>query len=142
MQAEEKNQSLRIDRWLWHSRLYKTRILASEACKKNWVKINGFTAKAAKEVKLGDILSLKLGPLEKIVQVEGISTKRVSAKETQLLWTDLTTPEAYEEAKGKKIRLSPRPLSSKYARGRPTKKQRRELEDFLYPDNDLPNKSF
>ena len=137
MQGKERSLSLRVDRWLCNSRFYKTRNMAAEACKKNWVKVNEHVVKASKEIKLGDVVKLKFGPLKKTIRVEGITNRRVSAKNSVSLWKDLTSDESYLKAKEKKIHLNPRSLSKKYVGGRPTKRQRRELEDFLYPDEDL-----
>ena len=126
-------EKMRIDRWLWSARLYKTRNMASEACKKNWVKINDQPLKASKEIRIGDIISIKLGPLQKVVRIEELSEKRLSASLAQNLLSDLTTPEAYEKAKEHGQLLTFR-ITNKKGTGRPTKKQRRDLEDFLYPD--------
>ncbi len=132
MHPKDKEISkLRIDRWLWATRFYKTRNLATEACKRNWVKINKQPAKASKEVTIDDVVSLKVGPLEKIVRVDGIVKSRVSASLAQMNFTDLTPPEVYEEAKAQRVRLAGRIIGKK-GLGRPTKKQRRDLDDFLY----------
>ena len=126
-------ENMRVDRWLWSARLYKTRNMATEACKKNWVKINDQPIKASKEIRKGDIISVKLGPLQKLVRVEDLSQRRLSASLAQNLLSDLTTAEAYEKAKevGKRLTLR---ITNKKGTGRPTKKQRRDLEDFLYPE--------
>jgi ribosome-associated heat shock protein Hsp15 len=107
--------------------------MASEACKKNWVKINDQPIKASKEIRKGDIISVKIGPLQKVVRIEDLSQRRLSASLAQNLLSDLTTPEAYEKAKevGKRLTLR---ITNKRGTGRPTKKQRRDLEDFLYPE--------
>lgn len=125
---------VRLDRWLWCVRLFKSRNLATEACKKNWVKIDDHPAKPSKEIKVGDVIRIKMGPLQKIVSVEGLIEKRTSASEAAKFLTDLTPPEAYQKAKQDRIYLAPR-IMSKKGIGRPTKKQRRELDDFLYPDS-------
>ena len=126
-------EKMRVDRWLWSARLYKTRNMASEACKKNWVKINDQPIKASKEIRKGDIISVKIGPLQKVVRIEDLSQRRLSASLAQNLLSDLTTPESYEKAKEVGKRLAPR-ITNKKGTGRPTKKQRRDLEDFLYPE--------
>ena len=126
-------EKMRLDRWLWSTRHYKTRNMASEACKKNWVKINGHPAKPSKNIEIGKTASIKLGPLEKIVRVEGLSERRLSASLAQNLFTDLTRPEEYEKAKEHRKLLAPRVVNKK-GLGRPTKKQRRDLEEFLYSD--------
>ena len=133
MVKDEQLEKTRVDRWLWTSRLYKTRNMASAACSKNWVKLAGVPIKPSKTVRIGDILTLRMGPLEKVVQIVGISQRRVSASLTQNLLNDLTSPEAYQKATELKLHISPRSISIK-GTGRPTKKQRRDLEDFLYPE--------
>ena len=67
---------VRLDRWLWSVRIFKSRNLATEACKKNWVKLDGHPAKPSKEIKMGDVITIKLGPLQKIVSVVGLIEKR------------------------------------------------------------------
>ena len=128
-----ESEKVRIDRWLWSVRLFKTRSQATEACKKNWVKVEGNPAKPSKFVNIGDVIAIKLGPLEKVVLVEALIEKRTSAPLVAKYLKDLTTPEAYQKAKEQKLPISARSKGGK-GLGRPTKKQRRELEDFLYPD--------
>ena len=125
---------VRLDRWLWSVRIFKSRNLATEACKKNWVKLDGHPAKPSKEIKMGDVITIKLGPLQKIVSVVGLIEKRTSAAKAGNYVADLTPPEAYEKAKQARLHLAPR-IVSKKGIGRPTKKQRRELDDFLYPES-------
>ena len=133
MSQEDSLQKMRIDRWLWVARLYKSRSMATEACKKSWVKINEIPAKPSREIKIGEVITIKFGPLEKKVRVEALSDRRVSAPLAQGLLTDLTSPEAYQKAADARKRIKLRPATVKGV-GRPTKKQRRDLEDFLYPD--------
>lgn len=125
---------VRLDRWLWSVRIFKSRNLATEACKKNWVKLDGHPAKPSKEIKMGDVITIKLGPLQKIVSVVGLIEKRTSPAKAGNYVADLTPPEAYEKAKQARLHLAPR-IVSKKGIGRPTKKQRRELDDFLYPES-------
>jgi ribosome-associated heat shock protein Hsp15 len=132
--AIDNLSEVRIDRWLWSVRIFKTRSLATEACKKNSVKINDQPLKASKLISVGQIISIKLGPLVKVVEVTGLTEKRVSASLVCRYLTDLTTEEAYAKAKQLKIHLKPR-LFTKKGLGRPTKKQRRELDEFLYPED-------
>jgi len=124
---------MRIDRWLWVIRIFKSRNLATEACRCNHVRINNLPVKPSKEITLGQIISVKLGPLEKVIKVEGFSERRLPASLAQKLLTDLTPLESYQKAKELTKRVIPRPTGKKLS-GRPTKKQRRDLEDFLYPD--------
>ncbi len=126
---------MRVDRWLWTARLFKTRTLATEACRANCIRINQSPVKPSREIQAGEVLTIKLGPLEKVVRVEGLEERRVSAARALLLATDLTPPQAYEDARKRKIQTAPL-LKGKGKFGRPTKRQRRDLEDFLYPKSD------
>jgi len=123
---------MRVDRWLWVSRHYKTRSLATDACKKNWIKLDGQPIKPSKEIKPKDILSIKIGPLNKIVRVIELAPRRLSASLAQNLYIDVTSPDEKKIALEKKIKITPTVLTKKGI-GRPTKKQRRDLEEFLYP---------
>jgi len=134
MSTQEKLPTIQLDKWLWAVRLYKTRTLATEACKKGSIKVENKSAKPSKEIKVGDKISIKLGPLLKEVQVEGLSQRRLSAALASDLVTDLTSPEEYEKAKEKKS-FVPLPVKNTKGAGRPTKKQRRALDEFLYPDS-------
>ena len=134
MSTQEKLPTIRLDKWLWAVRLYKTRTLATEACKKGSIKVENKSAKPSKEIKVGDKIAIKLGPLIKEVQVEGLSQRRLSAALASDLVTDLTSPEEYEKAKEKKSFI-PLPVKNTKGAGRPTKKQRRALDEFLYPDS-------
>lgn len=135
MPKKENPEKVRIDRWLWSVRLYKTRSLATEACKKSRVRIDGSPAKPSKEISVGDVISIKIGPLEKIVRVDAITVQRTSAALAADLVTDLTSEDAYKKAKQEKIKIGPSPFNLKGKR-RPTKKLRRELDEFLYPTSD------
>ena len=123
---------MRVDKWLWVSRHYKTRSLATEACKKNWVKLDGFPIKPSKEIKPMDILSVKMGPLTKVIQVIQLTPNRLSASLAKNIYRDITTPDEKSVALEKKFSVKPTILTKKGI-GRPTKKQRRDLEEFLYP---------
>ena len=134
MSTQGKLTTLRLDKWLWAVRFYKTRTLATEACKKGSIKVENNSAKPSKEIKVGDKITIKLGPLLKEVQVEGLPPRRVSALMASDLVTDLTSPEEYKNAKEHKYSIS-LPVKKSKGTGRPTKKQRRALDEFLYPDS-------
>jgi len=132
--TEDNISEVRIDRWLWAVRIFKTRSIATDACKKNSVKINDKPLKASKLISVGQIISVKLGPLVKVVEVKSLTEKRVSASLVCRYLTDLTTEEAYAKARELKLHLKPIRLTKK-GLGRPTKKQRRELDEFLYSED-------
>ena len=125
-------EKVRVDRWLWSVRAYKTRTLATDACKRKWVTVNGTDAKPSREIKFQDIVTFKIGPLEKKVQVKQVLEKRVSAKLVDQYLEDLTPTSSYEEAETKKRIIVSSPFGKRGSKGRPSKKERRELEEFFH----------
>lgn len=118
-------EGLRIDKWLWAVRLFKTRNLASEACRAGKVKMNDQTVKPSREVKSGDVITISFPPMVKTVKVITLSGNRVSAKLVAGLMEDLTPAEEY--AKLEKSREHGFEFRQ-HGTGRPTKRQRREIE--------------
>ena len=117
--------SIRIDKWLWAVRLFKTRSLASEACRSGKVKILDQVVKPSRELKTGDIISVSLPPIVRTVKVCAISGNRVSAKLVPGLMEDLTPDEEYEKLKrNNEMEFEIR----RRGVGRPTKRERREIE--------------
>lgn len=118
---------LRIDKWLWSARFYKTRTLAAEEIGKGRVAINGQEAKAAREVKLGDTVSMRREALTRTVVVKGLSSVRGPAPVAQQLYEE--TPESLKarEAAAQQRRFAREPALS-IEQGRPTKRGRRELD--------------
>ena len=125
-------EKVRIDRWLWAVRAYKTRSLATDACKRNWVSVNGTKIKPSREIRAKDIITFKKGPLERIVRVLKVLEKRISPKLVEEFLEDLTPKTNYEEAENKKRTIISSPFGMRSSKGRPSKKERRELEDFYY----------
>ncbi|WP_298597794.1 RNA-binding S4 domain-containing protein [uncultured Limnohabitans sp.] len=119
--------SLRIDKWLWAARFYKTRSIASDEVGKNRVQVNGQDAKPSKEIKPGDTVRLRQGAVERTVVVQGLSAVRVPAPVAQLLYTE--TPESIEarQKAAEQNRLAREPAHS-IEQGRPTKRDRRQIE--------------
>ncbi len=120
-------ESLRIDKWLWAARFYKTRSLAAEEIGKNRVQVNGQDAKASREVRAGDRVRLRQGQVEREVVVRGISAMRGPAPVAQQLYEE--TPESMEarQKAAEQHRLSREPALS-IEQGRPTKRDRRQIE--------------
>ncbi len=119
------DDSVRIDKWLWAVRLFKTRSLASEACRSGKVKMLGLAVKPSREVKIGEIITVSLPPIVKTVRVLVVSGNRVAAKLVPGLMEDLTPPEEYEKLRRKSE------LDFEFRQrgiGRPTKRERREIE--------------
>ena len=120
----------RLDRWLWSTRHFRTRTLATDACKRNWVKVNEHTAKPSRKLQEGDLLEIRKGSLRKTIKVLDLLEKRVSASHAVEYYEDLTPAEAYDRESDKnQIFKIGHCLPT--AKGRPSKKQRRDLEEFL-----------
>jgi ribosome-associated heat shock protein Hsp15 len=121
-------ERLRIDKWLWAARFYKTRTLAGEEVARGRVQINGQQVKPAREVKAGDMVSLRQGADVRIVLIKGLSGMRGPAAAAQQLYEE--TPESLRarEQAAQRRRLAPEPALA-IEQGRPTKRGRRELDD-------------
>jgi ribosome-associated heat shock protein Hsp15 len=120
-------EKLRIDKWLWAARFYKTRSLAGEEIDKGRVRINDVEAKPAKEVKVGDVVAMRSGPTIRIVTVLGISGQRGGAPAAALLFAETAESIAARERAAELRRLNPEP-SAALTHGRPTKRDRRDLD--------------
>ena len=119
---------VRLDKWLWAARFYKTRSLASEAIKGGKISINGARPKTSREVLIGDTICLRQGYDEKTVIVQALSDKRGSATIAQQLYTETADSIAARE-KNKELRqlaTAQRPRGE----GRPTKRERRHIHRF------------
>lgn len=119
--------TLRIDKWLWAARFYKTRSLAAEEIGKGRVQINGQDTKASREVKPGDRVRLRQGPVLREVMVLGISAQRGPAPVAQQLYEETTESVTAREAAAQQRRLAAEPASS-IEQGRPTKRSRRQID--------------
>src|SRR5687768_3128585 len=117
--------SMRIDRWLWAIRIYKTRSISAEAVKAGHVRVNGSTVKPAHEVRPGQIITAWCEPMTRTVKVIGEPASRVGAKLVPEYLEDLTPPEEFE--KRREPNLLPPALRERGA-GRPTKRDRREID--------------
>ena len=119
------DESSRIDKWLWSVRIYKTRNQATVACKAGKVRMGGIIVKPSRELKAGDELEIFIAPYHKTVRVTGFPPSRVSAKLAPDFMTDLTPQEEYDKLKIMKetnFEYRERGL------GRPTKRERRDIE--------------
>jgi ribosome-associated heat shock protein Hsp15 len=119
---------LRIDKWLWAARFYKTRSLATDEINKGRVAVNGQEAKPSREVKAGDTVALRQGPVARTVVVKGLSGMRGPAPVAQQLYEETPDSIAQREMAAQQRRDAPEPALS-IERGRPTKRERRELDD-------------
>ena len=125
----EKKEKLRLDKYLWSIRLFKTRSQASEACDKGKVKQNGTSVKAAKTVSVGDEYEVKTEARKWVIKVTGLLHTRVQYSEAITHYIDLTPAEEIEKTKSLQESFHTGKRLSKI--GRPTKKQRRDLEGFM-----------
>lgn len=125
----EAKEKLRIDKYLWAIRIFKTRSLASEACEKGKVKLNGDSVKASKTVNVGDEYEIKTEARKWIINVTGLLANRVQYAEAVQYYLDLTPEEDPDVAKVQPASFHTGKRLSKI--GRPTKKERRDLDDFV-----------
>lgn len=121
----------RIDKWLWASRIFKTRTIASEACKKGRISINGTQVKPARMIKPGEVIQVKKPPIIYSFKVLQAIEKRVGAKLVPEILENVTTPDQYELLEMSKISGF---VDRARGTGRPTKKDRRTIEEFVTPE--------
>jgi len=122
---ENEENIVRMDKWLWAARLFKTRSLAADAIKGGKVKVDGNPVKPSREVKEGDVIQVQIEQLHKVVEVKTVIKNRVSAKQVPEVYNDLTPKEEYERIEfmhAYKAEWRDR------GAGRPTKKERRMIE--------------
>jgi len=117
---------VRLERWLWAARFFKTRALASAAVAGGKVQLNSGRAKPAKLVQAGDQLRVRVGPYDWILTVRAVTERRGSSKDAQLLYDESTEGKAARARLAEAHRLAPSPRYE--GKGRPTKKDRRKLE--------------
>lgn len=121
-----QNLDIRIDKWLWMVRLFKTRSMATDACNAGKVKMDGTNVKPSKMVKTEECYHVRVGQLEKVVQVIDTPKSRVGAPLVPQYYADLTPPEEYDRLKQLRAKFEYREPGV----GRPTKRDRRQI-DFL-----------
>jgi len=122
-------EKLRIDKWLWAARFFKTRSLATEEVNLGRVQLDGNDVKPARELRAGDVLKITQGKVVRTVVVKSLSDQRRGAPEAQLLYEE--TPQSLELRRliAEQNRLSPEPAQS-ISGGRPTKRDRRDLKGW------------
>lgn len=121
----------RIDKWMWAARIFKTRTIAAEACKKGRISINGSQVKPARMVKPGDVVQVRKPPVTYSFKVLQAIEKRVGAKLVPEIMENVTTPDQYELLEMSKISGF---VDRARGTGRPTKKERRDLDEFFMPE--------
>ena len=120
-------EKLRIDKWLWAARFYKTRSLAVEEIDKGRVRVNDLEAKPSREVKAGDTVALRQGAVIRTVVVQGISSQRGPAPVAQQLYEETAESVRLKAQAAEQRHLTSDPASS-LEHGRPTKRDRRSLD--------------
>ena len=118
---------IRIDKWLWAVRLFKTRNIAAEACKKGKISVNNVTVKPSRNIKTGEIIQVRHNPVIFSFRVLALSENRMNAKLVSDFMENVTTPDQLELWELSKLNAS---LNRTRGTGRPTKKDRRDLEAF------------
>lgn len=125
--------STRIDKWLWVTRFFKTRSLATDACKKKQIRIGEQPLKPSRIVQAGEIITLKKGPLTQHLRILHVLDRRAGASKARECYEDLTPQENYQKASEQKRNQVQLKIESS-AKGRPSKKQRRDLEAFFFQE--------
>jgi len=125
---------MRIDKWLWAARFYKTRSLAQQAIAAGRVKLNDARIKPSHELKAGDALAIRVGDFEWRITVKALSDKRGPADVARQLYQESETSRAERERRHDLRRWGAEPASA--LKGRPTKRDRRRIEDFTSPSDE------
>ena len=128
-------EKIRIDKWLWMVRLFKTRTMASNACNAGKIKIAGINCKSSREVKLNEEIQVRIGQLVKTIKVLDVPKSRLPAKSIPEFYEDLTLQEEYDRVRLLRANVEFR----EHGLGRPTKRDRRQLDylkDFLSNDEE------
>jgi ribosome-associated heat shock protein Hsp15 len=123
---------LRLDKWLWAARFYKTRSLGAEEIDKGRVRVNGATAKPSRELRIADVIELRQGVVLRTVVVRALSGVRGPASAAALMYEETAESLALRAAAAERRRLAPEPADS-IAQGRPSKRDRRDLDAWREP---------
>jgi ribosome-associated heat shock protein Hsp15 len=129
MTSDNTATQVRLDKWLWAARFYKTRSLSAEEIDKGRVKLNGQLAKPSRDVKPGDRLELRNGPVVRTLVVRALSGVRGPAPVAALLYEETAESIALRAVLAEQRRLAPEPAAS-LSQGRPTKRDRRDLNQL------------
>ena len=131
MAADKENQpAVRIDRWLWAARIFKTRSVASDACKNNRISIGGMNVKPSHMIKVGEKIDVKKSPITYSFRVLKTTEQRVGAKLVSEIYENITDPKQYELLEMSRISGF---VDRARGTGRPTKKDRRSIDAFIDP---------
>ena len=124
-------EEVRIDKWMWATRIFKTRTIAADACKKGRVMVGGVTVKPSRMIKRGEVVQVRKPPVTFSFKVLDLTEKRMGAKLVPGFLENVTTPDQYELLEMSRVSSF---VDRARGMGRPTKKERRELEQFTDPD--------
>lgn len=124
-------EHLRLDKWLWAVRIYKTRSDASNACRSSAVRLNGQVAKPSAKIRIGDQITARTKALTRSLRVRALTEKRIGAPLVLDYLDDETPPSEYDAAREKRANAR---LHKHPGTGRPTKKNRRDIQRLLAPD--------
>lgn len=120
-------EEVRVDKWLWAVRIFKTRTIASEACKKGRVMVNNISVKPSRTIRKGEIIQVRKPPVTYSFKVLALADKRMGAKMVPDFMENITPPDQYEILELNSISGF---VDRQRGTGRPTKKERRDLEQF------------
>jgi ribosome-associated heat shock protein Hsp15 len=125
LQSDGSLEKVRLDKWLWAARFYKTRSAATDAVAGGKVEVNGEHPKPAKTVQAGDEVRVRLGPFEHILQVTAVAERRGTAAQAARLFQETAASLAMRERHAEQLRLAP---NLEFEQGKPNKKDRRALD--------------
>jgi ribosome-associated heat shock protein Hsp15 len=128
---DRPDQSVRVDRWLWAARMYKTRSQAAAAIDGGKVRLNDARPKTGASVRVGDIVRVRHGPIERTLKVTGLAERRGRASEAAALFEE--TMESVARRRERQAQLKLLPETSYRGKGRPTKRERRKLDRLREP---------
>ena len=131
MKAASRPESARIDRWLWAARFYKTRSQAAAAIEGGKVRLGDTRPKTGAQVRIDDVVRIRSGPIERTVVVRGLGERRGTAAAAAALYEE--TAESVARRREREAQLKLMPETSFRGKGRPTKRQRRELDRLRDP---------
>ncbi|HEY7471837.1 MAG TPA: RNA-binding S4 domain-containing protein [Gemmatimonadota bacterium] len=131
MRTDRAGESVRIDRWLWAARMYKTRSLAAAAIEGGKVRLNDKRPKTGAPVRVGDSVRLRHGPIERTLIVERLAERRGPASEAATMYEE--TAESLARRRQREAQLRLMPETSFRGKGRPTKRERRDLDRLRDP---------
>lgn len=132
-----KENEVRIDKWMWATRIFKTRTIAAEACKKGRVSVLGSTAKASRGIRVGDVVQVRKPPIVYSFKVLALTQSRMGAKLVPEYLENVTTADQYEILEMSRISGF---VNRSKGTGRPTKRDGRDMKDFVesqYIDDDF-----